>query len=124
MKPHPNPALLTVSEAGRELGVSRQMVYKLINKGSLPKVVRHRHVYVPMAAIRDRRERLGLGEEGDGLMSVQAVAAHFGVSTKSVYRWHAAGLLVGKQSHWRTLRFTPADVETFTPPPVGRPRNE
>ena len=121
MRPHPNPALLTVAEAAKVLGVSRQRVFALINKGALPVTKQHRHLFVPMQAVRERLIE-SRGDGDDGMMSVYEVAKAHGVTVKAVYRWHESGQLTGKLSATRRLRFDPQEVVDFKPSRLGRPR--
>src|SRR5262245_17509641 len=111
MRPHPNPAYLTVTEAARVLGVSRQRVQALIVEGKLPVIKQHRHLYVPMSAVRDRMAE----SERNGDMTVHDVAKYHGVTVKAVYHWHQDGRLVGRLSQSRRLRFDPKEVATFNP---------
>lgn len=54
MKTNTQPLVLTVTEAGNLLGVSRSTAYELVRSGELDSVQLRRRVVVPVAAIADR----------------------------------------------------------------------
>jgi excisionase family DNA binding protein len=51
------PALVSVAEAGRELGVSLSTVWRLIRRGALPSVRRGGRRWVPERALRSQLAR-------------------------------------------------------------------
>ncbi|PYQ68652.1 MAG: hypothetical protein DMG01_30530 [Acidobacteria bacterium] len=51
------PAMITVEEAGRALGVSRSTVWRLIQRGDLPSVRRGGRRLVPASAVQTRTRR-------------------------------------------------------------------
>ena len=119
MRTHDNPDMLTVSQAGKLLGITRQRVYVLIGKGMLSAVKGPGgHVFVTRASVNSRLERY---DEYRGWLTTPEVAAARGVSEKTVRRWHQAGHLRGKLAADRRLRFNAAEVAALIPPPVGRP---
>lgn len=54
MNTHTRPLVLTVTEAGLVLGVSRSTAYELVRSGDLESVQLRRRVVVPVAAIAKR----------------------------------------------------------------------
>lgn len=109
--------LVTLTEAARMLGVSRQRVQQLVAQGRLRAMRTVHHVYVERDSIKGRLEDAGQAEEW---MSTEQVASRFDVSPKSVRRWAEQGLLNPQTPHGRALRFDPAEVMRFKPPMFDR----
>lgn len=108
--------LVTVAEAARMLGVTRQRIHELVQLGRLREMRSPSHVYIERASIA---ERLKANERSNSWMTTAEVAAHFDVGIKTVRRWHRAGLLVGESPLGRALRFDPKKVDKFRPPLLG-----
>ena len=109
--------LVTLNEAARMLGVTRQRVQQLVDEGRLRAMRTAHHVYVERASIVGRIEDAGLAEEW---MSTAQVAARFDVSPKTVRRWAEMGRLSAHAPFGRALRFDPAEVMRFRPPLLDR----
>ena len=112
----PSSQLITVGEAARLLGVTRQRVHELVKLGRLREMRSPTHVYIERASLT---ERLKANQVSDEWMTTAEVAARFDVATKTVRRWHRAGLLVAEAPHGRALRFDPRQVAKFRPPLLG-----
>jgi excisionase family DNA binding protein len=73
------PLVLTVTEAGNLLGVSRSTAYELVRTGELKSVQLRRRVVVPVAVVADRLRItvpdvwLALGWRGDDVAPAERV---------------------------------------------------
>lgn len=110
---------LTVPEAQKALGVSRQRIYQLIGWGRLPAEKAGRTYRIPRSAVEMRMagdERL----KSNQCVTSQEVAEFFGVDVRTVRDWHVDGSLKAKKIN-NVLCFSPNDVITFIPPTYGGP---
>lgn len=110
---------LTVPEATKALGVSRQRVYQLIGWGRLPAEKVGRTYRIPRAAVEMRMA----GDEllnSNQCVTSQEVAEFFGVDVRTVRDWHVDGSLKARKIN-NQLCFNPADVIVYIPKTYGGP---
>jgi excisionase family DNA binding protein len=91
---------LTVTQAAKSLGVSRQAVLKLVASGALPSIAEKRGTRVfrhliPASAVADRLDSI---EAPAGHIGVVAAAYRLGVDPTTVRRWITDGKLPAVES--------------------------
>lgn len=109
--------MVSAAEAARILGISRQRVSTMVQKGVLPGEHRRHRVYVPLAAVQARLDR---AVPEDPRLTTAQVASALGVTPQTVRKYVEWGLLRAERVAGYQLRFDPGDVATFVRPVVGK----
>jgi len=101
--------MLPVREAAEILGVSRQMLYRLVWDGELPAVK-----ISPRAIRIDERDLRAFAKDWNppGSLGAEEVAEILGVSKRTVARYAESGELPAERHRGR-LRFRERDVDRF-----------
>ena len=116
---------MTIEEAARVLGVSRQRIDVLRKRGTLPMIPGSSpFIEVQAEAVERRLAEQANGFRSEplppGLLTVAEVAQRFGRSTSTVYGWIKRGALPSQRYNGRTV-VTVEHVRSFKLPRPGRP---